>query len=252
MSALVNESMGVRRLVRCPERGLYDEYGEGDDAPDADMDATYITVAVIGDACVGKTSLLRRFLADEFDGARNETLGVDYSSLWLMTRHPAYDRLTNLKLIDTAGQERYAAIVPQMFNGAQGIALVFDSTDEQTYARVCNHWRPMVRRRNPYCTLALIANKCDLYDALPPDARWMDSIDWHDQARLLGCAGGFHRMSALDGRGVHSAFVELVDLSVEQEAEIARLHGPRESVDLVQVCYDDGVQPALKESQCAC
>jgi len=209
----------VRKLVRCRERPLH---ATGDSSSDSGGEETYIKLAAIGEAAVGKTSLLKRFLYDTFDAKRVQTEGVDCRSLWLKSNHPSYDRRTHLTLVDTAGQERYQAVVPMMFTGAQGIFLVFDATNEHSYERVCEYWLNMVMQRNPTCVRMLVATKCDLYDALPSARRWMDALDMDEQARLLGCAGGYHAVSAKLGTHINAMVVQMVDMAIDQEQELMR------------------------------
>jgi small GTP-binding protein len=215
-----DENGYTRKLVRCTAGGgsSADELGANGTA--TRLEEIYVKLAVIGDANVGKTTLLTRFLHDRFEEKRRATEGIDCRTVWLKSNHPAYDRKTHLTLVDTAGQERYSAIVPQMFSGAQGIFLVFDATNEKSFERVCNYWLDMVLRRNPTCVCMLVATKCDLYIDLPPERRWMDKLDMHKQARLLNCAGGFHACSAKVGAHINAMIVEMVDLAMEHELKL--------------------------------
>jgi len=206
-----------RKLVRCRSR-------EPDtDVPSADNEV-YVKLAVVGDANVGKTTLLLRFLHDRFEEKRRVTEGVDCQAIWLKSNHPHYDRRTHVQLIDTAGQERYSAMVPQMLSGAQGIFLVFDATSEESFARVCNYWLDMVQRRNQSCVCMLVATKGDLYAALQGKARWMDRMDMREQAALLNCAGGFHVCSAKVGAHVNAMMIEMIDLAIEHEKKLMQMN----------------------------
>lgn len=211
-----------RKLVRCRPAGG-GTTATLDESTNSAEDV-YVKLAVIGDANVGKTTLLTRFLHDRFDEKRRATEGIDCSSLWLKSNHPAYDRKTHLTLVDTAGQERYAAIVPQMFSGAQGIFLVFDATNEESFARVCNYWLDMVLQRNPTCVCMLVATKGDLYAQLEGKQRWMDRMDMHKQAKLLNCAGGFHVCSAKIGAHVNAMMVEMIDLAIAHETQLMQMN----------------------------
>lgn len=190
------------------------ETADGSGAPNS------IKVVVLGDSAVGKTALLRRFY--EQDPRRKAatpetTIGVDILQLWLKTNHPHYDETTSLQLVDTAGQERFQAVAPQMFAAAHGIFFVFDSTRQATFERICNLWRPMVRERNPYCVCMLVATKFDLYETLPASQRWMDAIDMRKQAARLECDAGFHVVSAVTGQHVDAMMVQMADASIEKE-----------------------------------
>ena len=60
---------------------------------------------IIGDAGVGKTSLMKRFVNKKFDPNKIATTGVDFQTVkYTSTKH---NRLCKVKIWDTAGQERY-------------------------------------------------------------------------------------------------------------------------------------------------
>ncbi len=210
----------------------------------SDGNPIFVKVAFLGESGVGKTSLIHRFI--EVDDLKKfshtgtqTTIGVDYKSVWMKSNHPVYNVLTHLQLIDTAGQERFQAIVPQMFSGAQGVFLVFDATCERSFERICNYWRPLVHERNPFCVCMLVATKCDKYMAMNADDpdRWMARLDMQQQAKINGCDGGFHAVSALNGRHVEAMIVQMVDMALAKEQRIlgANQHGGRKPEQVVMI-----------------
>ena len=60
-------------------------------------------ILLIGDAGVGKSSIMLRFCDDTFDQHINSTIGVDFK-VKLMNMHSKRIKLT---IWDTAGQERF-------------------------------------------------------------------------------------------------------------------------------------------------
>lgn len=180
----------------------------------------YVKLAVIGDMGVGKTSMLRRIVEEDESkkfGATTTTIGVDCRPIWIKSNHPHYNVKTSVTLIDTAGQERYRAVVSSMFTTAQGVFFLFDATKEATFASLCNEWVPLVAERNTQCVRVLVATQYDLYEQLEQDKRWMDGIDMDAQAKLLGCDGGFHAISAKTGRHVDAMLMQIVDRAITKE-----------------------------------
>ncbi|NXI34038.1 RAB42 protein, partial [Galbula dea] len=85
---------------------------------------------VLGDAAVGKSSLLRCFAegpAGESVGtaAPGPTIGVEFYSRFVPL--PPAGK-AKLQLWDTAGQERFRSITRSFYRSAAGVLLVFDLT----------------------------------------------------------------------------------------------------------------------------
>lgn len=108
-------------------------------------------IIVIGDAQVGKTSLVSRFSDNTFNTLTMPTIGVDFR----IKHVPVYDtssssssassspnisstfpKIIKLQIWDTAGQERFRSITSSYFRGAHGIIVVFDITNYSSFLSV--------------------------------------------------------------------------------------------------------------------
>lgn len=204
-----------------------------------------VKIIVLGDAGVGKTSLLIRFSDRKFDGERWSTIGVDYVSVKIMTNHPTYDRPTLAQVWDSAGQERFSNVVQMYMRGAHGAMMVFDSTRPETFVR-CSRERDRLREMVPDCVCAIVANKADLYNSPNSNApRWMEKRDFAREAKELDCSAGFFECSAADGSGVDAALVKLIDMALARKREINGMFSANES----QYASGDGVVQILNSSQ---
>ena len=96
-----------------------------------------INLIVLGDAAVGKTSLLRRLDKREFVPNHLKTIAVDY----VMTdyHNEEDDVTTQVKIWDTAGQEKFRNITYQFYRQADGIIVAFDMTNESSFKSI-NNW----------------------------------------------------------------------------------------------------------------
>ena len=92
-------------------------------------------VLVTGDASVGKTSLISRFVNNKFGEDHVYTMGVDFSRAECQVA----GRNVLLELRDTAGQERFRAITSSVYRGANGMIVVYDITDEESFNHV-SYW----------------------------------------------------------------------------------------------------------------
>jgi small GTP-binding protein len=180
----------------------------------------FVKLAFVGNSGVGKTALVHHFSSPDelrrfsLSGGAS-TVGADYKEVWIKTNHPHYNRLTKLSLVDTAGQERFRSITPQMFSAAQGVALVFDATSQESLTAIEQIWQPLVRDRNQFCVMALVATKYDLY--ITTGCTWMDKLDMQNIARQLGCDAGFHVTSAKSHIHVEATIVMLADIAIAKE-----------------------------------
>ena len=93
-------------------------------------------VFCIGTAGVGKTSLILRYTQGFLN--KNEYLSTIGTNIE-MKKIEAYGLLTKISFMDTAGQERYGAMAKNSFQGTEGIFIVYDCTDEESFTRV-NEW----------------------------------------------------------------------------------------------------------------
>jgi small GTP-binding protein len=62
---------------------------------------------------------------------------------------------------DTAGQERFRTITQTYYKGAMGIILVYDCTEEQSFANVKNWLKQIDQHAQSNVKKVIVANKCD-------------------------------------------------------------------------------------------
>ena len=102
-------------------------------------------ILLLGDASVGKTSLIRRFVVDKFSDDYITTIGTKVTKKDL--RFDQGSRTVDLSMMiwDVLGQKGYKGIQESAFRGARGVILVFDLTRPETKASFEEYWVPRVR-----------------------------------------------------------------------------------------------------------
>ncbi|KAG2346173.1 ras-domain-containing protein [Suillus weaverae] len=90
-----------------------------------------VKLLLIGNASVGKSSLLLRFSDEQWlpEDEATATIGVDFR----VHKMEVNGRKVKLSIWDTAGQERFRTITSSYYRGAQGIILVYDVANHETF-----------------------------------------------------------------------------------------------------------------------
>eukprot|EP01006_Ploeotia_vitrea_P047670 TRINITY_DN67148_c3_g1_i1.p2 TRINITY_DN67148_c3_g1~~TRINITY_DN67148_c3_g1_i1.p2 ORF type:complete len:216 (+),score=29.20 TRINITY_DN67148_c3_g1_i1:1432-2079(+) len=174
-------------------------------------DYDYITrLVIIGDAGVGKSSLLLRFSDDVFDPSYIATIGVDFRICTLEKN----DKIVKCQLWDTAGQERFKTITQSYYRGADGVAVCFDMTDRESFENCAKWLRDISMYSKEGTSKVLIGTKSDLV------ARRQIS---KQEAESFAEANGmkFIETSAKVGNAVDDPFHSLVDDIIKRKVESA-------------------------------
>jgi len=122
-------------------------------------------ILLLGDASVGKTSLIRRFVVDKFSDDYITTIGTKVTKRDL--RIDGGNRIVDLSLMiwDVLGQRGYKGIQDSSFRGARGVLLVYDLTRPETRDSLQEYWVPRVRAVAGAVPMVVVGNKVDLVSA---------------------------------------------------------------------------------------
>jgi small GTP-binding protein len=160
-------------------------------------------VVVIGDPAVGKTSLIKRFVQDDFDDRYLNTIGAKVMKKELGVNRPDTGEIVDLKLIlwDIAGQETYNIVKKAYYRGASGAILVCDSTRRETMQDL-HRWIENLFDVSDVIPMAIIINKIDLED----EAQFTEE-QVREEFAAYGAA--VFKTSAKTGENVEMVFHEL-------------------------------------------
>ena len=115
---------------------------------------------IIGDSSVGKTSIITRFTNGTFNPNYLATVGLDN-----FTKDETIDdKNIKVKLWDTAGQERFKSLANGFFRNAQGIMLVYDITNHESFESL-KFWIESIKNNlgnDLKIPIIIIGNKIDL------------------------------------------------------------------------------------------
>ena len=127
---------------------------------DDDYDYLY-KIVLVGEAAVGKTHLLSRYIKGTLPKNPTSTIGVEFA-----TRTVPLETGGTVKaqIWDTAGQERYRAITSAHYRRAVGALLVYDVTNEKSFQAVRRWMEELKDHAEPDIVIMLVGNKIDLCD----------------------------------------------------------------------------------------
>ncbi|KAJ5818498.1 hypothetical protein N7474_004089 [Penicillium riverlandense] len=117
-----------------------------------------VKLVLLGEAAVGKSSLVLRFVNDDFQENKEPTIGAAF----LTQKCSLPTRTIKFEIWDTAGQERFASLAPMYYRNAQAALVVYDVTKPSSLTKA-KHWvAELQRQASPGIVIALVGNKLDL------------------------------------------------------------------------------------------
>eukprot|EP00727_Mastigamoeba_balamuthi_P006789 m51a1_g2730 putative ypt1p (189) ;mRNA; f:882096-883236 len=151
---------------------------------------------VIGNASVGKTSVLLRFTDNTYEP--QTTADFEYKTRVVDHR----GKRVKLVIWDTAGQERFRVLTSGFYRGAQGVLVCYDVSNPTSFSEVAL-WLSELKRYAQNPLRVLVATKCDLAERAVDPA----------QAKEFAQANGmlFFETSAKEGTNINECFMKLLE-----------------------------------------
>lgn len=152
---------------------------------------------ILGNAGVGKTSIMQRHKSNVFDIDSRSTIGIDFFTF----QSQIEDNNVKLYVWDTAGQEKYSSIVQSYYRQIAGAFLVYD-INNKTSLEDLNLWINRIKRYSPMCEIIIVGNKCEGFNIL-------DTSEYSDIEHKLVC-------SAKTGVGVDCVFNTMIEVLIKK------------------------------------
>src|SRR2546428_7978476 len=130
--------------------------------PSMSREAMKSKVVLLGDGGVGKTSLVRRFVVDQYSDDYITTVGTKVSKRSLNLGSPLAEVEMVLQIWDVLGQKGYSGVQETAIKGAQGGLLVYDATNDESRRALEEYWIPAVWRLTGRIPMVFVGNKSDL------------------------------------------------------------------------------------------
>ncbi|MFQ5837891.1 MAG: Rab family GTPase [Thermoplasmata archaeon] len=167
-------------------------------------------LCLAGEAAVGKTSLIRRFVYDQFEDKYTVTLGAKVTKKTVTVNNPRGKGKieVDVAIWDIMGEKFLRELLREAyFYGAQGILAVCDVTRAETLVDL-EDWKVAIEKVVGEIPILILANKVDLKDEAVIDEKGLQ----------LFCEGWqcpYLFTSAKSGKNVDKAFSEMAKMVLE-------------------------------------
>lgn len=158
-----------------------------------------IKICLLGEANVGKTSLVYRYIEKKFRGNYKSTLGVNLLKKDLNIQE--YGDVS-AQIWDLGGQESFRSLRKLYLEGANGALVIYDCTKRSTYESL-EDWIADFKNARGEEPLILIGNKTDLTDTIK-----VQESEGAELAKQFNME--FIPTSAKTGSNVEEAFMEII------------------------------------------
>ena len=120
-------------------------------------------MVLVGESGVGKTSIIHRYLYNEYDDNRITTSSPEYKNKIL--EYPEYNKSITFDIWDTAGQEAYRSVTRNFYiNAAIGL-MVYDIRVKDSFENIKTYWSEQLKEYGEEnIILAIAGNKSDLFE----------------------------------------------------------------------------------------
>ena len=164
-----------------------------------------IIIMTLGNSEVGKTSFILRFVENTFQPSYLSTVGIDYKDKIINI----HDKEYKLIFYDTAGQEKYRSLAPNLIKKAHGIIIIYDITNKASFDSIPEMMRIVNEEKGNDFPMILVGNKIDL-----EQAREIET----EKGKLLAEENGieFFEVSSKEGINVQEAGLGIVNKILEK------------------------------------
>ena len=166
-----------------------------------------IKVITLGNSAVGKSSFILKYIDNSFTLYYTATLGIDFKQKKIKLKD---GRDVRLRIFDTAGQERYKSVSASFIKKADGVILIYDIGDLESFEAVDNWIKSIREIGKDNLPIILVGNKCDL----PDDKRMISLKEGQDKANEFNIP--FYETSCKEGINIKEVFEKLVDDIMEK------------------------------------
>jgi small GTP-binding protein len=191
-------------------------------------------VCMLGDPAVGKTSIIRKYVFNEFSDAYVSTIGTEVSKKELEvdfedTEHGAKLYDITLAIWDIIGQKEYRSLISRFYKNASGALIVFDLTRDDTLENI-KEWTSSLFGAIGKVPVVFVGNKYDLIDKVNFNQDELLEISVRYSAPWI-------TTSAKNGENVDIAFKKLGEMIIRNSLYFERMNSLIDVLDAIIVDF---------------
>lgn len=159
-----------------------------------------VKIIILGEANVGKSCILQRYLTGEYTESQANTVGAKF----LSKRVQHQNKNLKLNIWDTAGQERYQSFSKMYCRDAKAVILVYDLANPESIEGMMRWYKIMSQETLPSDTLLFVAgSKSDI-------GSYTQEIRQKIEDFCLETRSEHFLVSAKEGDGIEELFMKIV------------------------------------------
>lgn len=101
-------------------------------------------VVLIGETRVGKTSIINRYISDNFSSSLSPTPGASFTAKTVFIKD--YNQSIKFDIWDTVGITNHRNVTKIFYQDASIIILVYDITNKKSFEEIKNYWIKDIRK----------------------------------------------------------------------------------------------------------
>ena len=171
-------------------------------------------IIIIGDASVGKTALLSKYLKGVFPKSPLSTIATEFATKIIQIKEGGYIKA---QIWDTAGEEKYKSITYHHYKKSVGGLIVYDITKKLTFENVKNWYNDLITKAEKGCIIALVGNKLDLVERNGGNREVLkeEAQAYAEDNHML-----FYETSAYNGTNINHIFEDLMQTIYTERRKI--------------------------------
>jgi small GTP-binding protein len=193
----------------------------------------HVKIVLIGECGVGKTSIISRYITDEFSNSVISSLTASFASK--KTDLKLHKKTIQFDIWDTAGQELFRSVNKIFYSDANIVILVYDITNEKSFFELKNYWyKEILNNGEKNIIFGIAGNKNDLFDK----EKIKEEIvrNWAKEINAI-----FYLTSAKNKNGIDELFEEIGKkyLNKEFQSELQLNKKNDNDNDLINLSVDN-------------
>ncbi|XP_058987341.1 ras-related protein Rab-6A-like [Musca domestica] len=192
-------------------------------------------VIVLGERNVGKSTIITRFMYDNFDHVYKATVGIDF----LIKAVSLDNSSVRLQIWDTAGQERFRSLIPSYVRDSSAAIVVYDVNNRRSFQQISMWINELRTQLSMDVVIMLVGNKTDL-----TNEREVETAEGQDKANELNVM--FMETSAKNSNDIKGLFQRMA-MALNFKANSM----PRIQEEVVKLEFQNGNE-TLTSRKCFC